>query len=201
MEIIQVIIAGTFSLLVALGSVWFKHVLDGRKKASDEAAHEDLSGSYIDDMVGIQNFIQCFLDKWNLDRIGIYQFHNGGKFFHGVSMKKYSQTFEATSHGIVGLKCNNQMVMITDHPHLIKSLNEKEFFSVDIEDPTLDYKRPRLEEAGVLQIIYAPIKAISGQLMGFLSIEMVKHKIPITQELEDEISELVTILSGYLIRK
>ena len=82
MELLQIIITGLFSLAVALGSVWLKHFLDTRKKAFDEENHERISEKDVDNMIEIQNFLEEFRNKWNLDRIGIFQFHNGGKFFH-----------------------------------------------------------------------------------------------------------------------
>ena len=51
-------------------------------------------------MLEVQEFLNEFREKWSVDRVGIFQFHNGGKFFHGIPMKKYSQTFESVSHGV-----------------------------------------------------------------------------------------------------
>jgi len=201
MEFLQVIITGIFSLSVALGSVWLKHYLDTRKKLIEDANYEGISNSDIDNMVDIQNFLDAFREKWKFDRIGIFQFHNGGKFFHGVPMKKYSQSFESISAGISRVKEKNQGVLVTEHPSLMKSLSEKDFCEIEANNPILDYMRDRVKEEGVLQIFSAPIRSLSGQLIGFVSVQTVKHKIKVTKDLELELEELVNNISGYLLYK
>ncbi len=201
MELLQIIITGLFSTIVALGSIWLKHYLDQRKKNSEESQYERISQQDVDSMLEIQNFIDNFREVWNLDRVGIFQFHNGGKFFHGVPMKKYSQTFESVSHGVSKSKEHNQSVFVTEHPSLMKHLSEKDFFSVNAEDPVLDYIRGRVTEDGILQVSSAPIRTLSGQLIGFVQLHTVKHKIEFTEELEEAVTVLVSNLSGYLIKK
>ena len=201
MEFLQVIITGIFSLCVALGSVWLKHYLDTRKKLIDDANYEGISNSDIDNMVDIQNFLDAFREKWKFDRIGIFQFHNGGKFFHGIPMKKYSQSFESISAGISRVKEKNQGVLVTEHPSLMKSLSEKDFCEIEANNPILDYMRDRVKEEGALQIFSAPIRSLSGQLIGFVSVQTVKHKIKVTKDLELELEELVNNISGYLLYK
>jgi hypothetical protein len=200
MELLQIIITGFFSLAVALGAVWLKHYLETKKKNTEEKDYERISEKDIDNMIEIQNFLEEFRKKWNLDRIGIFQFHNGGKFFHGVPMKKYSQTFEATASGVSKVKEHNQSVFVTEHPSLMKHISECEFFSVEANDPVLDYLRERVTQEGILQISTAPIRTISGQLIGFVQFHTVKNKIEIAEEIKEEVLELVAILSGYLIK-
>ena len=200
LEILQIIITGIFSLGVALGSVWLKHSLDIKKKANDDANYERISQQDVDTMLEIQNFLDDFRNEWDLDRVGIFQFHNGGKFFHGVPMKKYSQTFESVSHGVSKSKEHNQSVFVTEHPSLMKHLSEKQFFHVNAEDPVLDYIRGRVTEDGILQVISSPIRTLSGQLIGFIQLHTVKKRIKITKELEDDVINLVANISGYLIK-
>lgn len=201
MEILQILITGIFSVIVALGSIWLKHYLDSKKKSVEEANYEIISQKDVDSMLEVQEFLDQFRQKWVLDRVGIFQFHNGGKFFHGVPMKKYSQTFESVSPGIAKAKEHNQNVFVTEHPSLMKNLSEQDFFYVNAEDPVLDYIRGKVTEEGILQILSAPVRTLSGQLIGFVQLHTVKHKIEINEELEDEVFELVSTLSGYLIRK
>jgi hypothetical protein len=176
-EIAQIIITGIFSVVVAFGTVWIKHYLDNKKKANDEENYERISQQDIDSMLEVQEFLDDFREKWTFDRVGIFQFHNGGKFFHGIPMKKYSQTFESVSHGVSKSKEHNQSVFVTEHPSLMKHLSEKEFFSVNAEDPVLDYIRGRVTEEGILQILSSPIRSLSGQLIGFIQLHTVKHKL------------------------
>jgi hypothetical protein len=201
LEILQIILTGIFSVVVAFGTVWLKHFLDNKKKANDEENYERISQQDIDSMLEVQEFLNEFREKWAVDRVGIFQFHNGGKFFHGIPMKKYSQTFESVSHGVSKSKEHNQSVFVTEHPSLMKHLSEKEFFYVDAEDPVLDYIRGRVTEDGILQILSSPIRSLSGQLIGFIQLHTVKHKIEITDVIIEEIIELANNLSGYLIKR
>ena len=201
MEILQVVIAGVFSLSVGLGSVFLKHILDNRKKKKEEIDHENLTEDEIINMTEIQKFIEDFRYKMHLDRIGIFQFHNGSKFFQGIPMKKYSQTFEATSPGIASTKSLYQNILVTEHPGFMKALCEKDIISFSCKDENIEDLRECFEEQGILQTISAPIRSLSGQLIGFIDIQCIKHEIDLTSELEDEIYELVASLSGYLSRK
>ncbi len=200
LELLQIVITGVFSLVVALGSVWLKHSLDVKKKASEDSNYERISQQDVDTMLEIQSFIDNFREKWDIDRIGIFQFHNGGKFFHGVPMKKYSQTFESVSHGVSKSKEHNQSVFVTEHPSLIKHLSEEDFFHIEAEDPVLDYIRGKVTEEGILQVISSPIRTLSGQLIGFVQLHTVKKKIKINKELEGNLHDLVTNISGYLVK-
>jgi len=201
LELLQIIITGIFSVIVAFGTVWIKHFLETKKKVSDEESYERISQQDIDSMLEVQEFLEEFREKWQLDRVGIFQFHNGGKFFHGIPMKKYSQTFESVAHGVTKSKEHNQSVFVTEHPSLMKHLSEEEFFYIDAEDPVLDYIRGKVTDEGILQIFTAPIRSLSGQLIGFIQLHTVKHKIDISEDLKDEIIDLVNNLSGYLIKK
>jgi hypothetical protein len=201
LEILQIIITGIFSVIVAFGTIWIKHVLDAQKKSIDEEDYERISQSDIDSMLEVQDFLNEFRAKWCIDRVGVFQFHNGGKFFHGVPMKKYSQTFESVSNGVSKSKEHNQSVFVTEHPSLMKHLSECEFFYVDAQDPVLDYIRGRVTEEGILQIFTTPIRTLSGQLIGFIQLHTVKHRINICEELQEEVIELANNLSGYLIKK
>ena len=200
-EALQIVLTGIFSIIVALGSIWLKHYLDTKKKETDDANYEIISQQDIDSMLEVQRFLDGFRENWGLDRVGIFQFHNGGKFFHGVPMKKYSQTFESVSHGVAKAKEHNQNVFVTEHPSLMQHLSEKDFFYVDVQDPVLDYIRGKVTEEGILQIFSAPIRTLSGQLIGFVQLHTVKHKVEIQKDLENEVLDLVHILSGYLIKK
>ena len=199
MEILEIIITGVFSLSVALSSIWLKHILEVRSKNKEKESRENLSNDEINIMFEIQVFLNEFIKKNKLDRLCVFQFHNGGTFFKGIPMRKYSQTFEALGCGVAGVKKINQDILITEDPLLIKILNENDFFVIDGNDEKLDYIRNKIEENGILQMIIAPIRTLSGQLIGFIQIHSVKHKIEITEDLKNEVLDLVLKLSGYLI--
>jgi hypothetical protein len=113
-------------------------------------------------------------------------------------MKKYSLTYESTAPGIMKVKESSQNVFVTEHPHLMKQLSENVIFSTPIEDPSLDYIRDRLEEQGIVQIISVPIRSLNNVLVGFVQFAMIKNKIEVTEEMEEDLVEAAQRISGYL---
>ena len=196
--IITAFISGFFSILVGFGTVMYKNYLDNRKAKISKEKNEALTSEDVSSMMEIQEFLDSLIDKWEIDRGAIYQFHNGGKFFNGVSMKKYSLTHESTAPGIVKVKESNQNVFVTEHPYLMKQLSESIIFSTPIEDPALDYIRDRLEEQGIVQIISVPIRSLNNVILGFVQFSMIKNKLMVTQEMEEDLIEGAQRISGYL---
>lgn len=197
MELLAIIISGFFSFFVAITSVWFKHYLDNRKKNKEEEYIENINND-IDDIVEIQNYINTFRDKNNFDRLLIYQFHNGGKFFYGIPMKKFSQTFESVANGISKMKNYNDF-LITKYPLFIKSISENNFLELDNEN-YLDYDKNLIINNGIIQMIIIPIRTLSDQLIGFIEIHLIKNKIKITDELKEQLLYFSSKISGFLIK-
>ena len=113
-------------------------------------------------------------------------------------MKKYSLTHESSAPGIARIKEASQNVFVTEHPYLIKQLSECSILSMSIEDSQLDYIRDRLEEQGIVQIISVPIRSLNNTLFGFVQFSMIKNKINVTQEIEEDLVESAQRISGYL---
>jgi hypothetical protein len=198
MEIFIVAISSATSITVALITVWLKHHLETQKEIEKRKQEDCLSGQDVESMLEVQEFLESLMNKWKFDRAGIFQFHNGGKFFNGVSMKKYSQSYEALSPGIAGVKKENQNVLVTQHPSLMKHVSENDFFYVDGEDTVLDYMREKVKEEGILQIVTCSLKNLSGSTVGFIQFFTVKKKVRITEEMRSSLLESAGRISGYL---
>ena len=196
--IISALISGSFSLIVGFGTVFYKNYLDDKKSHQLKEKNETITDEDVSSMMEIQEFLDDLIQKWEIDRGAIYQFHNGGKFFNGVSMKKYSLTHESSAPGIARIKEASQNVFVTEHPYLIKQLSECSILSMSIEDSQLDYIRDRLEEQGIVQIISVPIRSLNNTLFGFVQFSMIKNKINVTQEIEEDLVESAQRISGYL---
>lgn len=196
--LLTTIISGSFSIIVAFGTIVLKNHLDERKAKKAKEKSESITTEDVSSMIEIQEFLNSLIDKWEIDRGAIYQFHNGGKFFNGVSMKKYSLTHESTSPGIARVKEASQNVFVTEHPTMMKLISENVIFSMEIEDPRLDYIRDRLEEQGIVQIITVPIRSLNNILLGFVQFSMIKTKLMVTEEMEDDLIEGAQRISGYL---
>ena len=98
-DVIQTLITTVGTICVALITVVVKTKLDYRisqkKKKEDEIINE------VDaiEMIAVQEWLETFRKNYHFDRASIFQFHNGGKFFHGKSMKKFSMTYESVAPG------------------------------------------------------------------------------------------------------
>lgn len=196
--LLTTLISGGFSVVVAFGTVVLKNYLDEKKAKRTKEKSETITTEDVSSMMEIQEFLNSLIEKWDIDRGAIYQFHNGGKFFNGVSMKKYSLTHESTSPGIAKVKESNQNVFVTEHPMMMKLISENVIFSMEIDDPRMDYIRDRLEEQGIVQIITVPIRSLNNVLLGFVQFSMIKTKLMVTEEIEDDLIEGAQRISGYL---
>lgn len=196
--LISAVVSGTFSIIIAFGTVFYKNYLDEKKQRKLKEKSENISADDVSSMMEVQEFLDSLIKKWSIDSGCIYQFHNGGKFFNGVSMKKYSLTYESTAPGIAKMKDSHQNVFVSEHPYLIKQLSENSIFSTPIEDPSLDYIRDRLNEQGAVQIISVPMRGLNNTLLGFIQFNMIKNKISVGEEMEEDLVEAAQRISGYL---
>jgi hypothetical protein len=55
----------------------------------------------------------------------IFQYHNGGKFADGTSIKRFSVTHESCSTGIMSMMMESQDVLLTRYMELISLIDEK----------------------------------------------------------------------------
>ena len=189
---------GVFSVVITLITSWFKNYLDHKRLERKRGQDEQLTDKDLDSMIELSDFLDDIREKYEFDRGAIYQFHNGGKFFNGISMKKYSLTFESTSPGIVRVKEMNQNVFVTEHPVLMKHINSKDFFMVNSDDKALDYMRDKIEELGLLQIITVPMRTLNGSLLGFIQFSTIKAPVKITADAQRDLIESVQRIAGYL---
>jgi hypothetical protein len=196
--ILTALITGLFSIIVSLITVWSNHHLTARKAEKQRRKEEQITDSDVEDMLEVQEYLNVLVDKWEFDRGAIYQFHNGGKFFNGIAMKKFSLTFESISAGIARVKEVSQNIFVTEHPSLIKHVSCKDFFYIDSDDAVLDYMREKIEEQGILQLITVPLRSLNSTLLGFIQFSTIKHEVEITEEMQTELIEAGRIISGYL---
>ena len=196
--ILSALISGAFSLVVGFGAVMFKDRLDRKREEKSKLDHESITTEDLETMVIVQTFLEELISKWSIDRGVIYQFHNGGKFLNGISMKKYSLTHEATGPGIEKIKGISQNLFLSNHPILLKKLTESVIYSMEIDEDILDSARQRLVEQGVVQVITVPIRNLNNLLIGALSFYMVKHTVVVTEDMEEDLIAGAQKISGYL---
>jgi hypothetical protein len=196
--IAQTLIATLGSIIVAIITVVVKSKLDQKHAKVVKEREEIIDESDLEDMVIVQEWLDEIRVKYEFDRVAIFQFHNGGKFFQGKSMKKFSMTFESVSPGYEKIKRSQQNILASEYPHWVSQMLKKKCFAILTEE--LEPKdRYDVESLGVKQFVTAPIKCLKGHLIGFIVgynigeiDEDIKNKfVPIVEDAK--------FISGYLM--
>ena len=196
--IISTIITTLGSITVALITVVVKTWIDTKKAKADKEREEVIDEAGVEEMVLVQDWLNEFRNKYEFDRVGIFQFHNGGKFFQGKSMKKFSMTYESVAPGYEKIKRTQQNVLASEYPQWISSMLKKKCFASIVTE--LDSQsRTELEALGIQQFVTVPIHCLKGALIGFI----VGYNIG---EIDDQIkSKFVPLVedskfvSGYIV--
>lgn len=195
--VIVAIISSLSSVVVAFITVVIKEWLDKKKKEETKDRDETIREIEINDMVIVHDWVENFRVKYNFDTSAIYQFHNGGRFFHGKSMKKFSMTYESVAAGYQKTKRIKQNILASDHPKWISTMLKSDYFSVITDELELK-DRTELMSMGIKQAVIIPIRSITGDLIGFIegcNISKVNRDIDL---LRSDLIEESFVISGYL---
>lgn len=111
-----VITAGLAFLAAVLTPIitWWLKQKESRKDLVKDALSEQLN---------ISNKLQILLEETKADRVSIFQFHNGDKFFAShTHIKKVSTSFEVCAPGIAHIITQMQSIPITEFIVMIKTI-------------------------------------------------------------------------------
>ena len=166
-SVVTSIITALGSITVALITVVVKNWLDAKRTKAEKEREEVIDEAGVEEMVLVQDWLNEFRKKYEFDRVGIFQFHNGGKFFQGKSMKKFSMTYESVAPGYEKIKRAQQNVLASEYPQWISTMLKKKCFAnlVSEIDPQ---SRAELEALGIQQFVTVPIHCLKGALIGFI---------------------------------
>jgi hypothetical protein len=153
----------------------------------------------------IQELVNTSLNKlqlkFNLDRVWIAQFHNGGNFWPGnKSMKKMSMTFESTAPGIAADIMKMQNLPVSFLSPVLQKLTDNDITGINIDmDTEEDYALRSFWESRGIQTVYLfPIKCLESDFIGIFGVDFVKRDGFISDELYDQLRAEALILSGYV---
>jgi hypothetical protein len=195
--IITTLISTIGSITVALITVMVKTRMDTAKAKTEKEKEEIIDAAGIEEMVLLQDWLNGIRQKYDFDRLAIFQFHNGGKFFQGKSMKKFSMSYESVAPGYEKIKRTQQNIFASEYPEWISNMLKKKCFSNITEE--MDHaSRLELESLGIQQFVTVPIFCLKGALIGF----MVGYNIgEIDKDMKSKYIPLVEdskFISGYL---
>jgi hypothetical protein len=149
----------------------------------------------------INTSLNTLQSKFNLDRLWIAQFHNGGNFYPGnKSMKKMSITFESTAPGIAADIMKMQNLPVSFLSPVLQKLTEEDNTGINIDVYTEeDYAlRSFWETRGVQTVYLFPIKCIESDFIGIFGVDFVKRDGFISDEVYDQLRAEALLLSGYV---
>jgi hypothetical protein len=190
-------VAFTTGVLGPISVLYFKTILDKRKKKPDMVV----------DALRISELVTHKIDEIKegvkADRVWVTQFHNGGHFYPtGKSITKFSIMYESVSTGVLSVQSNYQNIPV----HLFsKSLNQLVIADIievpDFGDPTIATYglKYSAEESGCKSGYLFAIKTIDNKFIGVLGIDYTKNKTQLDDEVINNLMVHTSTLGGVLI--
>lgn len=175
-----------------------RHFLN-RKKNEFEKRKKDFTHT-IETQKVINETLNSLQNKFNLDRIWLAQFHNGGNYYPGnKGMKKMSVSFESTSPGISADIMKMQNLPVSFFSSVLQRLsNGEESYTVNV-DTEEDYALKSFwSNRGINSSHLFPIICIQGGFMGILGVDFVKREGILNDSSHEEIKKVTHLLSGYV---
>jgi len=195
------IISSVTSVIIAFLTVVVKTWMDNKKLQKKTETDETMKCEDVGDMMYVQEYLENLRKEYQFDRVGICQFHNGGKFFKGHSMKKFTMSYEATAPGIEKIKRNNQNIMVSEFPHLVNGLLTQDSIVLKQNSEGFPNTTREMINTGVILSINIPIRGLSGDLGGFIVCQnIVEHNFTIDENTIDELIDMSNQISGYLVK-
>jgi hypothetical protein len=196
---IPLMIAFLTGILGPVLLVLVKHNLFKQSKQLERRKTEFKHALEIQDKVNTS--LNQLQQKYNLDRLWIAQFHNGGNFWPGnKSMKKMSMTFESTAPGIAADIMKMQNLPVSFLSPVLQKLTDPDITGITIDVFTEeDYAlRSFWENRGVQTVYLFPIKCLETDFIGIFGVDFVKRDGFVTDEVYDQLRAEALLLSGYV---
>jgi len=179
--------------------VYIKYVLSVRKIRDISKRRNDFNIT-IDIQQKINDTLNKLQSQYDLDRIWIAQFHNGGNFYPGnKSMKKMSATFESTKAGVSTDFMKLQNLPVSFFSSVLQRMNENQSGVIIETDETSDnaFKDFWLHR-GVVRSYMFPIICLEGDFIGVLGVDFNSDIGKLSDELYMELEVESKILAGYV---
>jgi hypothetical protein len=196
---IPLLIAFLTGILGPILLVYVKHKLFKQTKQLERRKTEFKQSIEIQDKINTSlNQLQM---KYNLDRLWIAQFHNGGNFWPGnKSMKKMSVTFESTAPGIATDILKMQNLPVSFLSSVLQKLTDTDVTGITIDTDTEEDHALRSfwESRGIHTVYLFPIKCLESDFIGVFGVDFIKRDGFITDEIYDHLRSEALILSGYV---
>jgi hypothetical protein len=193
----QIIVAFLTGVAGPILVILVKNYLDSKKKPSD----------MIVDAVEIGNLIAAKIEdikeEFNVDRVWVAQFHNGGHFYPtGKSIAKFSVLYETVKVGIASIQTNFQNIPVNLFSKSINQLLENNIIEIpDFKDETIATYGLKYvaEDTGCKSGYLFAIKSIDGKFIGTLGLDYTKRKTKLDTESINHLAVHASAMGGVLM--
>jgi hypothetical protein len=189
-------LTGVLGPLIILLTTYFLNSL----KAKNKNRRRDDFNITINVQQKINSTLNSLQEKYDLDRIWIAQFHNGGNFYPGnKSMKKLSATFESTKAGVSTDLMKLQNLPISFFSNVLAQMNDTQS-GVIVETSGVEQNafKDFWLHRGIYRSYMFPIICIDGDFIAILGIDFNSVDKRLSDELYRELEGEAKLLSGYV---
>ena len=133
-------------------------------------------------------------------RACIYQFHNGGEYYTGRSMQKFSMTYETVSNGISrNIKERQGIPVSACNETLRKLIKDRRLYCIDVKKdmPESLCKYVALED-GTKSMYKWAIYDLEKRALGYLQIDFVSKKKNLSEADIQDLEMSAIKIAGYL---
>jgi hypothetical protein len=194
---IELGVAFTTGVLGPISVILVKNYLDKRKKKPD-MVRETLKVSEL-----INQKIEHIKEEFNVDRVWVTQFHNGGNFYPtGKSMAKFSIMYEAVHPGVSSVQNNFHNIPVNLFSKSINELLQNDSIEIpDFKDESIaTYGLKYIaEESGCKSGYLFAIKTIDGKFIGTLGLDYTKRKTKLDMESINHLMVHASSIGGVLM--
>ena len=194
---VELSIAFVTGVLGPISVILLKNFLDKRKQKPD-MVRETLKVSEL-----INQKIEHIKEEFNVDRVWVTQFHNGGNFYPtGKSMAKFSIMYEAVHPGVSSVQNNFHNIPVNLFSKSINELLQNDSIEIpDFKDESIaTYGLKYIaEESGCKSGYLFAIKTIDGKFIGTLGLDYTKRKTKLDMESINHLMVHASSIGGVLM--
>jgi len=176
-------------------SIRYRHRLEQRKAA--EKCHVQEAVEQDTELLGKLDELR---ENVGASRACIYQFHNGGEYYTGRSMQKFSMTYETVSKGISRNITSRQNVPVSAcNETLANLIKDRRLYYVDVKKdmPESLCKYVALEDGSKSMYKWA-IYDLEKRALGYLQIDFVGKKKNLSEDDIQDLEMSAIKIAGYL---
>ena len=192
----EVIVAFITGILGPVILLYVKNRLDKSKKP--DIVKEALQVGEL-----IMSKIEHIKDEFDVDRVWIMQFHNGGHFYPtGKSIAKFSFIYEVVSMGTSSIQMNFQNIPVNLFSRSINQLLENDIIEIpDYKDESVSTYGLKYiaEDTGCKSGYLFAIKTLDDKFIGVLGLDFTKQTTKLDMVSVNHISNHAASIGGVLM--